>query len=67
MKIVNYIIFFTVILFTLMYLVTFWNNRGKKIKFTVFNHEIEINLGLLAFSIFLDGVIIALLINWLLK
>jgi len=50
-----------------MYLVTFWNNRGKKIKFTVFNHEIEINLGLLAFSIFLDGMIIAILINWLLK
>jgi len=61
------IIFFVVAVFTLMYLVTFWNNRGKKIKFTVFNHEIEINLGLLAFSIFLDGMIIAILINWLLK
>ena len=61
------IIVFTVALFTLMYLVTFWNNRGKKVKFTVFNHEIDISLGLLAFSIFLDGMIIALLINWLLK
>jgi len=60
------LIFFIVILFTLLYFVVFWENRHEKIHFHFFSQKIDINLGLLMFAVFLDGIIITLLILWLL-
>lgn len=61
----KYIIFFIVAVLVLTYFVIFWQNRHKKVKFQLFNQEIEINLGLLTFGIFLDGIILASILLWL--
>lgn len=61
------LIFFAVAVLTLTYFFVFWQNRHERVKFNFFKQKIDISLGLLALSIFLDGIIIAMLINWLLK
>ncbi len=61
------ILFFIVILFTLLYLVEFWENRHQKVTFHLFGQKMEITLGLLLFAVFLDGAIIASLFFWLLN
>lgn len=60
------IIFFIIVFSTISYLFTFWQNRDKRVKFHMFGQEIEINLGILSFGIFIDGAIITTLIIWLL-
>ena len=60
------IIFFVVAILTLTYLSVFWQNRKKRIKVKLFTQEIEINLGFLAFGIFIDGIILAAILIWLL-
>ena len=60
------ILFFIVILFTLIYFVVFWENRHEKTHFHFFSQRIDINLGLLMLAVFLDGAIITLLLLWLL-
>ncbi len=61
------IVFFVVILFTLLYFVEFWENRHQKVEFHLFGQKMEITLGLLLFAVFLDGAIIAGLLYWLLS
>lgn len=60
------ILFFIITLFTLLYLVEFWENRHTKINFQMFGQKIEMTLGLLLFAVFLDGSILTLIILWLL-
>jgi len=59
------IIFFFVALFILIYLAIFWHNRHEKIEFHLFSKKIEINLGIMAFGVFLDGAILTALLFWL--
>lgn len=60
------ILFFIITLFTLLYLVEFWENRHTKINFQMFGQKIEMTLGLLLFAVFIDGSILTLIILWLL-
>jgi len=60
------LLFFIVSLFTLLYLVQFWENRHSRASFHMFGQKIDMNLGLLLLAVFLDGAILALLITWLL-
>ena len=58
----HYLLFFLVTLFTLSYLYTFLQNRKNKVKFEFFNHTLEVSLGGLLLSVFLDGIIITVLV-----
>ena len=60
------ILFFVVAVFTLLYLALFWDNRNEKIHLHFFHQKIDTRLGLMMFAIFLDGIILALLLTWLL-
>jgi len=60
------LLFFIVVLFTLLYFVEFWENRHTRVSFHMFNHKIDISLGLLLVAVFLDGAILTLLLTWLL-
>lgn len=60
------LLFFIISLFTLLYLMEFWENRHTKINFELFGQKIEMNLGLLLFAVFLDGAILTLITLWLL-
>jgi hypothetical protein len=60
------LLFFIVILFALLYVVLFWENRHEKIHFHIFNQKTDMNLGLLMAAVFLDGIIITLILTWLL-
>lgn len=60
------LLFFIVILFTLLYFVLFWNNRHEKVHFHIFSQKTDMNLGLLMAAVFLDGIILTLLLAWLL-
>ena len=60
------LLFFIVILFALLYLVMFWENRHEKAHVHFFGQKLDMNLALLMIAVFLDGVIITLLLIWLL-
>ena len=61
------ILFFIITLFTLLYLVEFWENRHTKINFQMFGQKIEMTLGLLLFAVFLDGSILTLIILFIIR
>jgi len=60
------LIFFAVAVLTLTYFFAFWQNRHERVKFHFFKQKIDISLGLLAISIFLDGAMLSALLIWLL-
>ncbi len=60
----NYIIFFLVILATLLYAVTFFENK-KKVKARILGKDREVALGLLLLTAFLDGAILSFLLYYL--
>ena len=60
------LLFFIVILFTLLYLLMFWENRHEKTHVRFFNQKLDMNLALLMIAVFLDGAVITLLLSWLL-
>ncbi|PIZ73815.1 hypothetical protein COY07_01590 [Candidatus Peregrinibacteria bacterium CG_4_10_14_0_2_um_filter_43_11] len=59
------IIFFVVSLLLLIYLRLFLHNRKKQVELKVMNQKTEMSLGWLAFTVFLDGAIFALVGIWL--
>jgi len=59
------LLFFIVILLLLLYVVMFWENRHEKTHLHLFSQKVDINLGLLIFAVFLDGIILTLLLTWL--
>lgn len=59
----KYLITFLVFLISLIYLKIFRENK-QKVKLKIFNEEHEIKLGLLLFTTFLDGVILAVVIQY---
>jgi len=60
----KYIIFFLVVLATLLYAMTFFENK-KKVKVKVLGREREVSLGLLLLTAFLDGAILSFLLYYL--
>ncbi|MBU1018774.1 MAG: hypothetical protein ABII07_01615 [Patescibacteria group bacterium] len=60
----KYLLFFLVVLGFLLYFITFRDNGGK-VKVKILGKEREVTLGLLLFSVFLDGVILGFLFWYL--
>ena len=60
------LLFFIIVLAILLYVIIFWQNRHEKTEFTFFSGKSKMNLGLLMLVTFVDGVILALLLTWLL-
>jgi len=60
------ILFFIVTLLTLLYFRLFWKNRHQKIDLHFFKDKVDVSLGLLMLSVFLDAVLITVLFLWLL-
>ena len=61
---VKYFVFFLVVLGILFYFLTFRDNK-KKVKLNILGKEREISLGLLLFSVFIDGAILGFLLFYL--